>query len=254
MTDIPVTKFEQTHVSLVLDRSGSMKSAQEETIGAVNGYLADARKDPNLKECDFELALFDAQGPYEVIRAGAPCNLKDITAEDFVPRGYTPLFDAVGRGISSLDERLAKTGDKKAILVVVTDGFENSSKEFTLKKVQELIADKRSKGWLVIFLGAGLEAAQQGLNLGFKADTIANIGLTQTNLQSVRGAVYAMNSAYASMDSFEDAAFVAEGASFSDEDRKAMGDDTAGGGLTKKPRFSEGQPGGFGGTLPPRKG
>ncbi len=221
------TKFEQTHVALVLDRSGSMKSAQEETIGAVNGYLADARKDPNLKECDFELALFDNQNPYEVIRTGAPCNLADITDQDFVPRGYTPLFDAVGRGISSLDERLAKTGDKKAILVVVTDGFENSSKEFTLKKVQELLADKRSKGWLVIFLGAGLEAAQQGLNMGFRVDTIANIGLTQTNLQSVSRSVYAMNAGAAAgaeestMDSL----------SFSDEDRKAMGDNSAGEGL-----------------------
>lgn len=227
------TKFENTHISLVLDRSGSMNSCRDETLSAVNGYLDSARKDDALKESDFELTLFDSQG-IDTIRSGAPCNLPDLTLDEFVPRSMTPLFDAIGRGIESLDARLAKSGDKKAILVVVTDGFENSSKKHSLSSIQELIAAKQKAGWLVIFLGAGLEAAQQGLAMGFRAATVANIGLSRSNLSASGQSLYGMNRSYANTQSFDEAQAVASSASFSDEERAAMGDNKLGEGLLAK--------------------
>src|SRR5262249_37767911 len=98
MTQTAPTKFEQTHISMVLDRSGSMESCRKATIDAVNKYLLEARQDSVLKESDFELLTFDTDS-IDSLRRGAPVAVKDISMEDYVPRGGTPLYDAIGRGI-----------------------------------------------------------------------------------------------------------------------------------------------------------
>lgn len=234
------TKFEQTHIEMVLDRSGSMSTCRIETITAVNQYLADARKDANLKEADFGLSIFDSQS-IDQIRDGAPVKITDISEEDFVPRGWTPLYDAVGRGIDRLDGKLKASGSTKAILVVVTDGAENASKKYTHGAITELIAARQGAGWMVIFLGAGLAAAQQGVSLGVRAGYMANIGTSEANLGATMGNLRSMNAKYAAtaggaatmdfMDSGE--------AEFSAEQRKDMGDASAGAGLIDK-KYTDG--------------
>ncbi len=223
------TKFEQTHISMILDRSGSMSSCRVETIGAVNAYLGKARQDANLKEADLDLTIFDNQS-IDSIRSGAPIALADITDQDFVPRGYTPLCDAIGRGIDSLDERTAKSGSSKAILVVVTDGLENASRKHTHETISELIKARQAAGWLVIFLGAGLDAAQQGTNLGIRAASTANIATDQASLQAAVGATYEMHAAYAAAASPVDF-METEEAQFSAKARADMGDASAGAGI-----------------------
>jgi uncharacterized protein YegL len=232
MTDTP-TKFEQTHISMILDRSGSMAACAGETINAVNKYLADARKDDALKEADFDLTIFD-NASIDSIRAGAPITIKDITAEDFVPRGYTPLYDAIGRGIDSLDARLARSGSSKAVLVVVTDGMENASRKYNHASITELINDRQAKGWLVIFLGAGLDAAVQGTALGIRAARTANIGTDAKSLAGVAANTYAMSARYARAASTRE--FMESGeAQFSAADRAAMGDASGGAGIVTPP-------------------
>jgi hypothetical protein len=227
------TKFEQTHISIILDRSGSMSSCRAETIGAVNAYLTKARADGVLKEADLDLTIFDNES-IDSIRSGAPIALADITDQDFVPRGYTPLYDAIGRGIDSLDARLAKSGSGKAILVVVTDGMENASRKHDHSTISELIKARQEAGWLVIFLGAGLDAAQQGTNLGIRASSTANIATDQASLQAAVGATYAMHAAYAAAASPMDFMDTEE-AQFSAKARADMGDASAGAGIVTSP-------------------
>ena len=134
-------------------------------------------KSSDLKMADFELTIFDAKS-IDVIRAGVLADIAGI-AEDFEPRAMTPLYDAIGRGIDSLDKR---NGDGKAILVIVTDGAENQSCKHTHASISELIQARQDKGWLIIFLGAGLANAQQGTSLGIRAANVANIGLDEESL------------------------------------------------------------------------
>ncbi len=223
-----MTTFQQTHIEMVLDRSGSMGSCRKSTIDAVSKYLAEARGDDVMKEADFSLTIFDSQS-IDSIRSGAPINITDLTAEDFVPRGGTPLYDAIGRGIDNLDAKVAKAG--KAILVIVTDGEENSSRKHSHGSISELIKARQAAGWLVVFLGAGLEAARQGIALGVRAASTASISMDAKGLNNTMRSVHAMNSGYAATQSFEETAAYAQSASFSAADRKLMGDLSGGAGL-----------------------
>ena len=159
-----MTDSTETSITMVLDRSGSMESCRAATITSVNRYLLEARGDENLKEAGFELMIFDTQS-LDVIRSGRMTDVKDITSEDFQPRGGTPLLDAIGRGVDRLDKKAASN---KAILVIVTDGEENSSKKHNYESIKALIDDRQTKGWLIVFLGAGLSSAQQGLRMSIR--------------------------------------------------------------------------------------
>lgn len=222
------TKYEQTHISLVLDRSGSMIRHKIETIASVNTYLDGARKDEDLKEADLELSLFDApidKAEIDVIRSGAPINMKNVTEDDFVPRGWTPLYDAIGHGIASLDARLKQTGSKKAILVVVTDGEENRSKEHTFETISKAIKDRQDQGWLVIFLGAGLSAAKQGLELGVRGASTASYGTGKFQMRVMSESLLKSNKFYARASADDAFAVASTMDTFSDEDREKMGDE-----------------------------
>ena len=170
-----------TTIVMVLDRSGSMSSCREATITAVNKYLKDSKADATLTTADFELVIFDTQS-IDTIRDGKIADATELTAADFEPRSGTPLLDAIGRGIGKIDAKLAASNGEKAILVVVTDGEENESRKHTYESIEALIADRQEKGWLILFLGAGLASAQQGTRMGIRSANVANIGLDEAAL------------------------------------------------------------------------
>lgn len=232
MTTTKPTKFEQTHIAMVLDRSGSMDSCRKATIDAVNKYLLEARQDANMKEADFELLTFDSQS-IDTVRTGAPLNVKDIREEDYVPRGGTPLYDAIGRGIDGLDGKLAATGSGKAVLVIVTDGQENASRKYNHGSISELVKGRQAAGWLVVFLGAGLEAAAQGAALGVRAAYTASIGTDHASLDCAMSEVAMASSTYSAAASASDARHFAETSSFSATARRGMGDASGGLDLSK---------------------
>lgn len=220
---------DKTSIAMVLDRSGSMSSCQAATIDAVNKYLLEARQDQSLKESDFELLTFDSES-IDSVRSGAPVNVADISAEDYIPRGSTPLYDAIGRGISSLDGKTGTGG--KAILVIVTDGMENASRKHSHGSISELIKARQASGWLVVFLGAGIDAAQQGAQLGVRAAYTASIGTDAASLSAVSRELRMASSSYSSRPAAEARAFAAT-SSFSAGARGRMGDASAGSWLNK---------------------
>lgn len=217
----------KTAISIVLDRSGSMGSCRQSTIDAVNGYLNEARNDSDLKESDLHLTIFDSES-IDTIRSGKPVDITDITPEDFVPRASTPLYDAVGRGVHDLD---ARATDGKGVLVIVTDGYENASRKHSHESIKAMLDDRQAKGWLVVFLAAGLGAARQGLSMGVAGARVANIGLDKVSLAATMCSVGNMSKGYASTRSMAEAAAYSANVSFSAADRKAMGDASAGAGL-----------------------
>jgi hypothetical protein len=221
----------KTSITMVLDRSGSMESCRKATINAVNSYLLEARADKALKDAEFELTIFDSES-IDTIRSGKTSDIKDIGLDDFVPRAGTPLFDAIGRGIDSLD---TKAKNSKAVLVVMTDGQENQSRKHTLESVSTLLKDRQEKGWLIVFLGAGLSAAQQGTAMGIRAARVANIGMDEVALTASMSRVRCMIDDYAATSDMEEAQAYADTVAFSAEARQAMGDASAGAGLVPPP-------------------
>lgn len=160
-----------THIAVVLDRSGSMEAVRTDTIGGFNAFLAEQQKAPS--EADLTLTQFDTA--YDVVHSAKKLtDVPPLTTETYVPRGGTALLDAIGRTINEVGARLAAMPEDqrpaKVIFVIITDGEENSSKEFTKPKVLEMIQRQTKEfAWELVFLGANQDAIQAGASMGVSA-------------------------------------------------------------------------------------
>jgi hypothetical protein len=167
------TNGDRTHFSVILDRTGSMESIRQDTIGGFNGFLREQQAQPS--PATFTLVQFDSQDPYEVLHSFTPIGMiAPLTEATYVPRATTPLFDAIGRGINDLAGRLdamaADQRPQKIVFVIVTDGHENASREFTGEKVRQMIKQRRDAGWQFVFLSADEEAIRDGETVGVQVD------------------------------------------------------------------------------------
>lgn len=165
---------------ILLDRSGSMASAQAATIAGINDFLDQQRDKPDLF---LSLLQFDTAGSTGLnitetfVDVSAP-DAPKLTTKDFQPRGGTPLLAAVSHAIATL-ERDATPNDK-LLLVVQTDGAENTSPpEITKEIIASLIAAKTAEGnWTFAFMGADIDAwgTSSLLNVS-QANTLAYAGV-----------------------------------------------------------------------------
>lgn len=135
------------NVYILLDRSQSMENLWTEALGSINGYVKDL-----LSGTKVFLAAFDTLS-YDVLRNTTSQEWKNVTSEDAQPRGGTPLLDATGR----LVYRVLDDNADRAIVVIMTDGEENSSQLFKKADVTKLLDKVKSKGYEVLFLGANFD-------------------------------------------------------------------------------------------------
>ena len=153
---------------MILDRSGSMADIVDDAIGGLNTFL-DQQKQQSGKTT-VSIVLFDDQfeKPYDGV------DVQTIPAFDtksYVPRGMTALLDAIGRTVSEASERINKLPDADkpgvVICVILTDGMENASKDWTKEKVLEL-TEKKTKDdhWDFLYLASGQDAIQTGSGIG----------------------------------------------------------------------------------------
>jgi hypothetical protein len=161
----------KTDITIILDRSGSMESVKQDTIGGFNSFLSEQQKVAG--EASLSLVQFDDQ--YEVVYEDKDINAANrLTEATFQPRGSTALFDAVGRTINSIGRRLAALSEEerpdKVLLVIMTDGFENASQEFTAAKISEMINHQHSVySWEFMFIGANQDAVLSAREIGIPA-------------------------------------------------------------------------------------
>lgn len=152
-----------TAAYILLDRSGSMGSLWEEALGSINGYVKGLPADSRVV-----LATFDSHGHdfYEVIRDTTAGDWRNLSNDDAMPRGGTPLFDASGR----MMWRIMDDKPDRAVFVTMTDGEENSSHHFRQADVKRMVQELERKDYQVVFLGANFDkvgdvATQYGVNL-----------------------------------------------------------------------------------------
>ncbi len=155
-----------TDITLVVDRSGSMQEIQSDAEGGVNAFIQEQSKHEG--EALLTLVQFDTE--YEFVHRGLP--ISQVPHYHLLPRGGTALLDAVGRAISETGQRLAKMNEADrpglVVVVVMTDGEENSSREFSKEKVKEMTEHQQQVyNWQFIFLGANQDAFAEAGKMGF---------------------------------------------------------------------------------------
>lgn len=174
-------------ISLIQDRSGSMSDCWKETVSGFKTYIndmkADQAKDSEV-EYIFSLTTFDTQidAPYKAV----PINDVDVDIlSKYGPRGATALYDAVGKTLQGHDDDKGITFDK-AIVVIVTDGKENSSREWSKDALHAAIDERIKRGnWTFTYLGTQPETWDDASSLG------VGVGASATYNAQNAGATYA---------------------------------------------------------------
>jgi uncharacterized protein YegL len=161
-----------TELVFILDRSGSMGGLESDTIGGYNGFIEKQKFEDG--DALLSTVLFDDK--FEVfhdrvdIKSAVP-----LTDKEYFVRGTTALLDAIGIGIDTIGRRLKATPEKdrpaKVLFVITTDGMENASKEYSAKRVKEMIQHQTDKyGWEFLFLGANIDAVGVAKDIGIRAE------------------------------------------------------------------------------------
>jgi uncharacterized protein YegL len=181
-------KKNETLVACVLDRSGSMQSIIDDAIGGFNTMLNE-QKNCDVGTCKMTVALFDDQ--YEIWKNNADVkDVEEITSQVYKPRGMTALYDAICKTINTVGEDLDKMEEdekpERVLFVILTDGFENSSKEFTLEDAKKLIQQQRDEWkWEFLFLAADENALQDGTKMGIVHTHAYDTNQTQNTYSNI---------------------------------------------------------------------
>src|SRR6202171_1145240 len=143
------------NVIAILDMSGSMQGREVETRGGFNAFVANAQEDQRDAGGKITLSLTCFDTEFEQVYLPTPVErVKAIGPREYTPRGMTALHDAIGLTLSPL--RFPK--EEKVMVIITTDGMENSSHEWTAQTIKRLITEKEELGWEFLFLGVGLDA------------------------------------------------------------------------------------------------
>ena len=157
-----------TALSVLLDRSGSMRRIREDAEGGLRSLIEDQRAQPGRATLRF--AQFDDR--YEVVHPSQP--IDQVGEPSLHPRGMTALLDAWGRAMTEFGEELAALPEEQrpgnVIFVVVTDGAENASREWSREQVFDMVREQTDKwGWKFLFVAANQDAVAEGAKYGVPA-------------------------------------------------------------------------------------
>lgn len=167
---------------ILLDRTGSMSDIWEEALSSVNAYADSFAADApgaEIAGADIDtavtVAVFDYQDgmQFDVLRDKVdPSTWKAISNDEASPRGMTPLYDAIGKMIT----RAETDNPEKAVIVIMTDGLENSSQEFTKEGAKAALDRAEARGWEVIFLGAEFASFDDAEAVGVSSSQTMAVG------------------------------------------------------------------------------
>lgn len=153
---------------IILDKSGSMNSIAKQAVDGVNETIASIKREQELHpDQDNILTLVAFCGcELKKIYENTPIGeVKPITQKDYRPCCMTPLYDAVGNTITAVHRLMEGENNTIASVTVITDGYENASKEYSHKAIKSLIEAYKSEGWLFAYIGADHDVEAVAFNL-----------------------------------------------------------------------------------------
>lgn len=179
-----MTDKNYTHVTVVVDRSGSMSSVKTDAEGGLNNLIAEQKKVPGR----MTLTLVEFDDVYNVVYDNV--DVQNVGYYSLIPRGMTALLDAVGKAINVTGDRLKALPEDerpgKVLVVIVTDGGENASREFTADKIKELVKHQEDVyNWDFTFIGSNIDAFATGTQFGFRSNIqYAGTGVSNRSMYS----------------------------------------------------------------------
>lgn len=156
----------------IIDRSGSMAGLERDTIDGYNSFIQEQKKVEG--EVTLSTVLFN--NSFDVVHNRVDIrSVKPLTKNEYYAQGSTALLDAIGRSIVYIGERLEETKEEKrpskVMFVITTDGMENSSCEYTYKRIKEMIKHQTEiYSWEFLFLGANIDAVGVAQDIGIRAE------------------------------------------------------------------------------------
>jgi hypothetical protein len=159
-----------SQIAVILDRSGSMGSVKQATIDGFNEFVNKQKTNTN----PTKLLLTQFDDVYEILYNRDVKEIQNLDNDTYQPRGTTALFDAIGKTVTDLGRELAvKTPENRpdrVVVVIITDGYENASKEYRQPQIAEMIKHQREKySWEFVFLGATQESVLAAQSFGMAA-------------------------------------------------------------------------------------
>ena len=168
-------KKDLTELVFILDRSGSMAGLERDTVGGFNSMLAKQKKADG--DAVVTTVLFD--GEVELLHDRADIGgVSPLTEEDYQVGGCTALLDALGCTVKKIrrarEHILPEYRPDKTLFVIITDGEENASREYSAKQVKNLVEQQKEEGWEFVFLGANIDAITAAGRMGIDASRAVN--------------------------------------------------------------------------------
>lgn len=171
---------QSTHIVAILDKSGSMKSVWEDTIGGYNTFLEEQKKVPGKKT----ITLVQFSSGCETTYSDIPLeHVANLTKETYCPSGWTALNDSIAKTINNVGYKMAGLPENerpsKIIVLIMTDGQENWSKEFSgqlgLKRVGEMVKHQQEKySWSFVFVGSNIDSFSTASGYGIHSTHAIN--------------------------------------------------------------------------------
>ena len=185
-----------TELVFILDKSGSMAGLERDTIGGFNSMLDKQKRAGG--ECRITTVLFDNR--YELLHDRIDIQaVGPMTEQEYQVGGSTALLDAIGRTIRKLVRVQRGTAEdyraENVMFIIITDGEENSSREYSAQKIRNMIEEEKKYGWEFVFLGANIDAVETAGRFGIDPDRavdyVPDSAGTQLNFQMMSEAVSA---------------------------------------------------------------
>jgi len=189
------------HTFFLLDRSGSMSSIRDDVVGGFNQYLQEQQDAQDGNGMVLTLAQFDSGNPFQLVYDAVPINgIPPMNLSSFKPRGGTPLYDAIGAMIHHADGHNETA--ERVVIVVFSDGAENSSFEYDRSRVFDLISQRQKEHqWAFVFLGANQDSYAAGRDMGIAGGNTQNFAFdadgVKTAMRSLSRASVAQREAMA---------------------------------------------------------
>lgn len=190
------------NVGYVWDMSGSMISVHGATVEGTKKYLTDLQEQERVLIGEngndvytrLSLTAFDTDFEHWIIDEPV-ADISTIRLNAYKPRGMTALYDAIAHTVLEMDKRVKDREGEKNLVVIMTDGLENSSQEYDKPKILALIERYQAMGnWTFVYLGANVDAYAEGAAMGIPVGNVAHYS-------SSPGSVIAASAGYSSMTS-----------------------------------------------------
>lgn len=193
MTKLPPNK-DNLDLIFLIDRSGSMYGSEEDTIGGFNSFID--KEKAKEESTTVTTILFDHE--YELLYKRKPIDDVDkLTKETYNVRGSTALLDAIGKTITTMDKEI----DNKVLFVIMTDGMENSSVEFSKSQIKNMIEDHK---WEFIFIGADIDSYSEAASIGINRTHVANYRKSRKGVEDAYSSVVEAASSLRCDESLDD--------------------------------------------------